>query len=131
MSTEELAQRHRTRLSALQEPVTAKIREPLEIASAKAEWERQKRLERAEMRKREADRLAELQEREKKGPSVDKKEVLKSTDEWRRSIASGLDRVAAQGSGSGSGRVPEQYRHSGSGGGDKRMSRRVSAHLAN
>jgi Mg-chelatase subunit ChlI len=123
MTQEELAERHRKRLSALQEPVTAKIREPLEVASARAEWEKQKRIERAEMQKREAERLAQVQERERKGPSVDKKEVLKSTDEWRRSIASGLDRVTGP-------TVPVNAARPAPGG-DRRMSHRASAYLAN
>jgi hypothetical protein len=123
MTQEELAERHRKRLSALQEPVTAKIREPLEVASARAEWGKQKRIERAEMQKREADRLAQVQERERKGPSVDKKEVLKSTDEWRRSIASGLDRVAGP-------TVPVNAARPAPGS-DRRMSHRASAYLAN
>jgi hypothetical protein len=121
MTNEELAERHRKRISALQEPVTAKIREPLEIANAKAEWERQKRIERAQMQKREADRLAQLAEREKKGPSVDRKEVLKSTDVWRRSIASGLDLAATSGVG----------RQGAGGGGGEKRSKRASTHLAN
>lgn len=123
MTNEELAQRHRKRISALQEPVTAKIREPLEIAHAKAEWERQKRIERAQMQKREADRLAQLAEREKKGPLVDKKEVLKSTDDWRRSIASGLDLAATSGLG-------RQGAGGGGGGGGEKRSKRASTHLA-
>jgi hypothetical protein len=122
MTNEELAERHRKRLSALQDPVTAKIREPLEVANARAEWEKQKRIERAQMQKREAERLAQLAEREKKGPAVDKKEVLKSTDEWRRSIASGLDRVGGPSAPAATGYRPT--------GGDKR-SHRASTHLAN
>jgi hypothetical protein len=121
MTNEELAERHRKRLSALQQPVTAKIREPLEIANARAEWERQKKIERIQMQKREAERLAQLAEREKKGPAVDKKEVLKSTDEWRRSIASGLDRAARPSAPAAVARPS---------GGDRR-SHRASTHLAN
>lgn len=124
MTQEELADRHRKRLSALQEPVTAKIREPLEVASARAEWEKQKRIERAEMQRREADRMAQVQERERKGPNVDRREVLKSTDEWRRSIASGLDRAAGP-------TFPINAARPEPSGGDRRMSRRASAYLAN
>jgi len=121
MTNEELAERHRKRLSALQRPVTAKIREPLEIANARAEWERQKKIERIQMQKREAERLAQLAEMEKKGPAVDKREVLKSTDEWRRSIAMGLDRVA------GPSVPPAAARPVGG----ERRSHRASTHLAN
>jgi len=121
MTNEELAERHRKRLSALQQPVTAKIREPLEIANARAEWERQKKIERIQMQKREAERLAQLAEREKKGPAVDKKEVLKLTDEWRRSIAMGLDRVT------GPSVPPAAARPVGG----ERRSHRSSTHLAN
>ena len=127
MTNEELAERHRKRLSALQEPVTAKIREPLEVANARAEWERQKRIERAEMGKREAERIAQLNDKERRGLGVDKKEVLKSTDEWRKSIASGLDRVAGPSYPSNSSGPGQR---SGGGGGDKR-SKRASTHFAN
>jgi hypothetical protein len=121
MTYEELSDRHRKRLSALQEPVTAKIREPLEIANAKAEWERQKRLEKAEMQRREAERQASIQAREKRGPAVEKTEVLKSTDEWRRSIAGGLDKMAGPAYPAAAERRPPA----------KKMSHRASTHFAN
>lgn len=94
MTYEELAERHRRRISALQEPVTARIKEPMDVASAKANWEAQKRHEREEMRRREAEKLAQARDRERKGPAPDKREVLRSTDDWRRSIHGGLDGFA-------------------------------------
>jgi hypothetical protein len=131
MTYEELSDRHRKRLSALQEPVTAKIKEPLEVATARAEWEKQKRLERAEMQKREAERLAIMQEREKRGPVVEKKEVLKSTDEWRRSIATGLDKMAAPGPALSGPAYPAPSAQGRPAAGGKRMSHRTSTHFAN
>lgn len=94
MTYEELSERHRRRISALQEPVTARIKEPMDVASAKANWEAQKRHEREEMRRREAEKLAQARDRERKGPAPDKQEVLRSTDDWRRSIHGGLDGFA-------------------------------------
>lgn len=131
MTYEELSDRHRKRLSALQEPVTAKIKEPLEVATARAEWEKQKRLERAEMQKREAERLVMMQEREKRGPVVEKKEVLKSTDEWRRSIATGLDKMATSGPAPSGPAYPAPSAQGRPPAGGKRTSHRTSTHFAN
>lgn len=94
MTYEELSDRHRRRISALQEPVTARIKEPMAVASAKANWDAQKRHEREEMKRREAEKLFQARERERKGPAPDKREVLRSTNDWRRSVHGGLDGFA-------------------------------------
>lgn len=85
---EELSERHRKRISALQMPVTSQMKEEQDLKAAREKWERQKRAEKAEWERKE-----------KMGPPADKgrsraegkQEVLKSTDEWRRSIQTGLD----------------------------------------
>lgn len=86
MTYDELAERHRKRISQLQQPLTAKIREELDVAEAKAKWERQKRAERDEMRRRELE-----QDDERQKPVAERQEVLKSTDEWRWSVHTGLN----------------------------------------
>lgn len=125
MTYEELSERHRQRLSALQEPVTAKIKEPMDVASAKATWDKQKRYEREDMKKREAEKLALAQARERRGPAVDKNEVLRSTAEWRRSVHGGLDNFA----------VPQlsapAHTAQPGGSGTKRLSQRPSSYFAN
>lgn len=127
MTYEELSERHRQRLSALQEPVTARIREPIDIASAKADWEKQKRTEREVMKRREAEKMNQAHARERRGPNVDKKEILKSTDEWRRSVHGGLDGFAVP-------QLPAHARTTQPGGsGTKRpsLSQRPSSYFAN
>lgn len=57
MTYDELADGHRKRISRLQEPVTTKMREEMDVAEAKARWERQKQIEQAEHRRREQDEL--------------------------------------------------------------------------
>jgi len=88
MTYDELSERHRKRISALQMPVTSQMKEEQNLKAAREKWERQKRAEKAEWERKE-----------KMGPPADKgrsraggkQEVLKSTDEWRRSIDTGLD----------------------------------------
>lgn len=116
MTYEELADRHRKRISKLQDPVTAKMKEEVDLANARAQWERQRRAEREEMRKREQERMAMAQSsgdadgagfadegrrgggaRGLTGTGLRKEEVLKNADEWRRSVHTGLDGVAMAG----------------------------------
>ncbi|WVO12614.1 hypothetical protein L204_100219 [Cryptococcus depauperatus] len=81
LSIDELGERHRKRLSKLQEPVTARLREPEELEEVKKKWERQKAMEGDEMRQKER------QVREQSiGKGRDKEEVLRMADEWRRSV---------------------------------------------
>ena len=86
MTYEELAERHRKRISRLQEPVTAKMREQVNVAEAKARWERQQQLERSEQQRREQEKAAQREPRDE-----EKQEVLRSTEEWRQSVHGGLD----------------------------------------
>jgi hypothetical protein len=101
MTYDELSERHRKRISQLQDPVTSKMREEVEIAAARERWEKQKRIEREEMRRREQEKAARLREREREGADVEgmrrvkeRGEVIRSTDEWRRSVHSGLSGMA-------------------------------------
>ncbi|ORY28458.1 hypothetical protein BCR39DRAFT_468244 [Naematelia encephala] len=98
MTYEELAERHRKRLSKLQEPVTAKMREQVDVAEAKAKWEREKRMEREEMRRKEREKAgagisSSSSVMNKRDMGVERQEVLKSTDEWRKSVGGGLDAI--------------------------------------
>lgn len=138
MTYEELADRHRKRISALQDPVSSKMNEEVQLAAAKERWERQKRTERDEMRKREAEKMERAKEREREregGHEMQRprKEVMKSTDEWRRSVAGGLDRMAGstttmgQAQQKGSMGPPGVPASSMAGKGKRRM----SSHLAN
>lgn len=126
MTYEELSERHRRRISALQDPVTARIREPMDIASARSTWEQQQRREREEMQRREADKLIQARERERKGPPPDKRETLRSTDEWRRSVHGGLDGFAVP-------QLPARAAQQQGGSQNKRasISHRASGHFVN
>ncbi|KAK8858594.1 hypothetical protein IAR55_002823 [Kwoniella newhampshirensis] len=84
MTYEELADRHRKRLSKLQDPITSKMNEEIELTEAKARWERQQRAEKEEMRRREREKEARLLAGGEKGKG--KEEILMSTEEWRRSV---------------------------------------------
>lgn len=98
MTYEELAERHRKRISKLQDPVSSKMNEEVALAQAKDKWERQKRQEKEEMRKREAEKMMRQQEREREmaegkqvGSSGAREEALRKAEEWRRSVHTGLD----------------------------------------
>ena len=97
MTYEELTDRHRKRLSELQNPLTSKMKEEVDIAQAKAKWEAQKRREKAEMANRERARKPSEGETSHAGHGHgtgrgrDKMEVLKTTDEWRRSVSMDAD----------------------------------------
>ena len=90
MTYDELAERHRKRISQLQEPVTAKMREQVDVAEAKARWEQQKRRERNEQQCREQEQ-ASRRDAEGKLGMEEKQEILRTTDEWRRSVVTGPD----------------------------------------
>ena len=135
MTYEELAERHRKRISKLQDPVSSKMKEEVALVQAKEKWERQKRQEKEEMKRREADKALRQQEREREGGNqegwrptgVMKEDSVKKAEEWRRSVHNGLDGMAGEASsrGQGSGYGQPQV---GSGNTGKR---RMSSHLAN
>lgn len=81
MTYDELAERHRKRISRLQEPVTAKIREQVDVAEATAQRERQKRLERSDQQHREQKRNTRYGESGVEPKAEEKMEVLRTTDE--------------------------------------------------
>ncbi|WWD18486.1 hypothetical protein CI109_102938 [Kwoniella shandongensis] len=84
MTYEELADRHRKRLSQMQNPITSKMREEVDLAEAKARWEKQQRAEKEEMKRKEREKEAKLASGPERGKG--KEEILKSTEEWRRSV---------------------------------------------
>ncbi|OXM79407.1 hypothetical protein C364_02904 [Cryptococcus neoformans Bt63] len=86
MSMEELAERHRQRLSKMQQPVTFKLKESERVEEAKKKWEKQRAREREEMRRRETERA-----RENENSQGKTREVVRRTDQWRRSIAVDLE----------------------------------------
>ncbi|KIY70986.1 hypothetical protein CYLTODRAFT_370112 [Cylindrobasidium torrendii FP15055 ss-10] len=65
---EELTERHQAKMKDIQGPVTTAQKEEVELANAKARWERSKALEREAVNKRQAERAAQ---QEKKGHSAD------------------------------------------------------------
>ncbi|WVR06361.1 hypothetical protein IAU60_003392 [Kwoniella sp. DSM 27419] len=91
MSVDELAERHRRRMSKLQEPVTSKMKEAEEIEAARKRWERQQRVEKEEMVRKQREREGQIG-KEGRG----KEEVLKTTEQWRRSVVIDLPPTPAQ-----------------------------------
>lgn len=92
MTVDELSERHRQRLSKLQDPISSKMKEEAEVAAARARWERQKRLEKEDMRRREEEKMERLRDvapgspqrdRRRSGPGDDSRGRM---EEWRRSI---------------------------------------------
>ena len=88
MTYEQLSERHRKRLSELQNPVTSAMTQQVDAAEAREKWERQQRAEREEMRRREAEK------REARHSRHESREVLKNTAKWRNSVQSELDQRA-------------------------------------
>jgi hypothetical protein len=156
MTYEELSDRHRKRMTQLQNPVSSKMNEEIELAAAKEKWERQKRQERDVMRKREAEKMQLVKERQQEAADAgrsgagggvvreqrQKREVMKSTDEWRRSVAGNLDQYAppalvSAGSGSGSQQYLQQAPRSPQRAAQQEVKygtagrRRQSSHIAN
>jgi hypothetical protein len=91
MTYEELSERHRKRISALQNPVSSAMKEEEDLRLAREKWERQKREERAQMQRKEQSGGHARDVQRDRAKVEEKQEVLKSTDEWRRSVHSGLD----------------------------------------
>jgi type IV secretory pathway VirB10-like protein len=61
---EELTERHKEKMRALQEPVTKNIEQEAELAAVKQRWERSKAVEREVMARREAEKRANSREPE-------------------------------------------------------------------
>ena len=131
MTYEELSDRHRKRLTQLQNPVSSKMNEEIELAAAKEKWEKQRKQEREVMRRREADKMQLVMEREREAAEQGrsgnreqrgKREVMKTTDEWRRSVAGNLDGFAQPQQPQ---RAAQEVKYGSMG------KRRMSSHLAN
>ena len=63
---EELAERHREKMRAMQAPLTQAEKEQVEVEEAKRRWERNKELEKRAMAKRQAEQAATLSKEAKK-----------------------------------------------------------------
>jgi hypothetical protein len=129
MTYEELSERHRKRMSQMQNPVTDHLRED-SVEEAREKWEKQKQKEREEMRKREADKAARAKVREGSDGSGgskkarEKEEVMKSTDQWRRSVPVGLSEAGNGKPSRPTGHEPGKSKSKGDG------ARRSSKHFA-
>lgn len=106
LTYDELDARHRRTLSKLQDPITSKMKEEVDVAEARDKWAKMTRRERDEMKRRERDRVEREAERERYGggeetshreavlPHVPRVSATRKTEEWRRSISTGLDTPA-------------------------------------
>lgn len=124
MTYDELAEKHRKRISALQHPVTAQMKEAESVRLERERWEKQKRLEKLQMEKRQREGVIPERDYDKerervKAKQEDRQEVLKTTDEWRRSVNAGLDGFAVR-------PPPAAARPAEGGDSGRRMSRRQS-----
>ncbi|KAK6908218.1 hypothetical protein I203_102219 [Kwoniella mangroviensis CBS 8507] len=87
MTYDELAERHRKRLSRLQDPVTSKMKEEIEIEEARQRWEKQKKLEKEEMKRKERERFyRESGVEQQGGKGKGREEGIKQAQEWRKSV---------------------------------------------
>ncbi|WVW84646.1 hypothetical protein I302_106680 [Kwoniella bestiolae CBS 10118] len=90
MTYDELAERHRKRLSRLQDPVTAKMKGEIEIEEARMRWERQKKAEKEEMKRKERERFyresAAAEPGVGGGKGKGREEGIKQAQEWRKSV---------------------------------------------
>ncbi|KAK4687030.1 hypothetical protein P7C73_g3090, partial [Tremellales sp. Uapishka_1] len=89
LTYDELAARHKKRISKLQEPISKSFKDEMELAEARDKWEKQKAVERKEMERRERERAQKTE-----GKEVLMDDPKKRADEWRRSVHMGLDTVA-------------------------------------
>jgi hypothetical protein len=108
MTYEELSDRHRKRISKLQDPVSMKMNEEVAIADAREKWERQKRREKEEMRQREKERLARAgvvpqAQAPTGGGALPREAGVRKAEEWRKSVHNDLNLAAGPISGSGRG----------------------------
>lgn len=92
MTVDELSERHRQRLSKLQDPISSKMKEEAQVVAARARWERQKRLEKEDMKRREEEKMERLRDVPPGSPPRDRRRSGAGDDsrgrmeEWRRSI---------------------------------------------
>ncbi|WWC70742.1 uncharacterized protein I206_104693 [Kwoniella pini CBS 10737] len=90
MTYDELAERHRKRLSKLQDPVTSKMKEEIQIEEAKQRWKTQRLLEKQEMKRKERERFYKESANEPGLGAVNKgkgrEEGIKQASEWRKSV---------------------------------------------
>ncbi|ORX40061.1 hypothetical protein BD324DRAFT_254203 [Kockovaella imperatae] len=86
MTYEQLSERHRKRISELQNPVTSAMTQEVQAAEARSRWEKHQKAEREEMKRREAEKRESLRD-----PRRESREALKNTAQWRDSVQSGLD----------------------------------------
>ncbi|WWC88694.1 uncharacterized protein L201_003607 [Kwoniella dendrophila CBS 6074] len=87
MTYDELAERHRKRISKLQDPVTSKMKEEIELEKAKEKWEKQKLREKEEMKRKERERFYKEQNNNNEQPKgKGREEGIKQTQEWRKSV---------------------------------------------
>ena len=95
MTYDELSERHRKRLSKLQNPVTSKMTEEVAAQQARKRWEREKRTEREDMKRRETEKRNSVRESQRMSAHhrTGSQEVLQKTAEWRQSVHSGWDQA--------------------------------------
>ncbi|WWC62543.1 uncharacterized protein I303_105139 [Kwoniella dejecticola CBS 10117] len=95
MTYDELAERHRKRLSRLQDPVTSKLKEEIELEEYKQRWEKQKMMEKQEMKRKERERFYRESAAIEPGPGPGmggankgkgREEGIKQASEWRKSV---------------------------------------------
>jgi hypothetical protein len=103
MSTDELAERHRDKLSKLQDKVTAPIREQIAVATARDEWTKAQAREREDQARRERERAegAARPPKHERGDTAKERSVgdvltsrspprpqdrRRRTEEWRNSV---------------------------------------------
>lgn len=91
MTYEELSDRHRKRISKLQDPVSMKMNEEVAIAEAKEKWERQKRREKEEMKQRERERMARAEAVQPAVGGLPREAGVKKAEEWRKSVHTDLN----------------------------------------
>lgn len=128
MTYEELSDRHRKRISALQNPVSSAMKEEEELRLARERWERQKKEERAQMQRKQQQGASGVRDVERdRARGEEKQEILKATDEWRRSVHGGLDGFGRRTSTQGL----EGVRGTASGGGTGRSRDKRLSHIVN
>lgn len=102
MTTDELAERHRDKLSKLQDKVTAPIREQIAVANAREEWSKTQAREREEQARRDRERAETTRPpKHERGDTAKERSVgdvltsrspprptdrRRRTEEWRNSV---------------------------------------------
>lgn len=108
MTTEELAERHRDKLTRMQDRVSAPIREQIAVATAREEWTKAQAREREEQARRE--RTTERPPKHERGDTAKERSVgdvltsrapprssdrRRRTEEWRQSVPLSPQKAAA------------------------------------